>query len=262
MSIYRTYGKHPFTVAVIHGGPGAIGEMEPVARELSAYFGVLEPIQTETTLDEEITELRKILEEQASPPVTLIGFSWGAWLSYIFASRHPALVKKLILVGSGPYEQRYVQQIGATRMSRLTLDEQAEYQAIIALLNDPTGEGKAERFARLGQLANKTDRYDAIDIPYTRPNLGVAAENQFHRVLKEVQEMRASGELLTLADQLQCSVVAIHGDYDPHPADGVRKPLTEKLKDFRFIALEKCGHKPWIEKWAKDKFFAVLLEVL
>jgi pimeloyl-ACP methyl ester carboxylesterase len=108
MQIYRTYGKPPLTVAVIHGGPGTIGEMEPVARDLSADLGVLEPIQTETTLEGQIEELKITLEEQASPPVTLIGFSWGAWLSYIFTARYPALVKKLILVGSGPYEQQYV----------------------------------------------------------------------------------------------------------------------------------------------------------
>jgi len=37
----RKYGAAPFDVAVIHGGPGAIGEMAPVARELALLFGVL-----------------------------------------------------------------------------------------------------------------------------------------------------------------------------------------------------------------------------
>lgn len=40
------WGKAPFTVAVIHGGPGAGGEMAPVARKLACDYGVLEPIQT------------------------------------------------------------------------------------------------------------------------------------------------------------------------------------------------------------------------
>jgi hypothetical protein len=38
----------------------------------------------------------------------------------------------------------------------------------------------------------------------------------------------------------------------------VRKPLLETLKDFRFILLGKCGHKPWIEKQARDEFFKIL----
>jgi len=57
-------------------------------------------------------------------------------------------------------------------------------------------------------------------------------------------------------------VVALHGDYDPHPAEGVQKPLAATLKNFRFILLEKCGHKPWIERQSRDKFYAILKEEL
>ena len=257
----RKYGLSPFGVAVIHGGPGAVGEMEPVARVLVAEFGVLEPLQTATTRDGQVEELKAVLEEHADLPVTLIGFSWGAWLSYIVTAKYPHLVKKLILVGSGPYEHHYVERIQEARMSRLTGDERIEYDAIITLINDPHGEGKAERFARLGQLANKTDRFDAVDIPYTRPDLGAAAENQFHGVLREVQEMRKDGRLFEFADHIQCQV-ALHGDYDPHPAEGVREPLSAKLSDFRIIMLENCGHKPWIERQAKDQFYEILMEEL
>ena len=42
----RIYGDPPYQVALLHGGPGAGGEMAPVARELAGDRGVLEPIQT------------------------------------------------------------------------------------------------------------------------------------------------------------------------------------------------------------------------
>ncbi len=54
MKNLRKYGKAPFKVAVIHGGPGAPGEMAPVARELSSVSGVLEPLQTATTIEGQI----------------------------------------------------------------------------------------------------------------------------------------------------------------------------------------------------------------
>ena len=41
--------------------------------------------------------------------------------------------------------------------------------------------------------------------------------------------------------------MAIHGDYDPHPASGVKEPLSRILRDFRFILLDHCGHTPWKE---------------
>src|SRR5258708_22341688 len=111
----RLYGQPPFTVAVLHGGPGAPGTMAPVARELAAEWGVLEPLQTADSLDGQVEELRAALGERADLPVTLIGSSWGAMLGYIFAARYPAHVRRLIFVGSGVYEARHPARIEQTR---------------------------------------------------------------------------------------------------------------------------------------------------
>ncbi len=267
MNNLRKYGDAPFNIAVIHGGPGAGGEMAPVARKLAPQFGVLEPLQTEKTLDGQVVELRIVLKENADLPISLIGFSWGAWLSYIITAKYPELVKKLILVGSGPYMPQYVGNIQQTRLSRLDEDERAEYEAIITLLNDPQAEGKAERFTRLGQLAAKTDQYDPIEILQTKSEelkqkQATTSGNPFHEVLKEAQDMRRDGRLLKFAKNIHSPVVAIHGDYDPHPLMGVREPLSTKLMDFRIIEIERCGHKPWIERQAKDKFYEILKDEL
>ena len=104
----RKYGKPPYTVAVIHGGPGVGGGMAPVAQELSRKWGVLEPIQSKTSILNQIKELKDQLETQTSDLLTLIGFSWGAWLSTFLAAQYPHLVKKLILVGAGPYDEKFV----------------------------------------------------------------------------------------------------------------------------------------------------------
>ena len=60
----RRYGDPPFDVAVLHGGPGAPGEVGPLAQELSNSHGVLEPFQTEDTVDGQVRELRDILLEE------------------------------------------------------------------------------------------------------------------------------------------------------------------------------------------------------
>ena len=74
MNYPRTYGSPPFTVAVIHGGPGAAGEMAPVARELASGWGVLEPLQTAASLEGQVEELKTFLSEQGDLPVTLTAF--------------------------------------------------------------------------------------------------------------------------------------------------------------------------------------------
>jgi len=67
---------------------------------------------------------------------------------------------------------------------------------------------------------------------------------------------------LELGKRIECPVVAIHGNYDPHPAEGVERPLSAVLNNFRFVLLEKCGHSPWIERQAKEKFYEILEEEL
>ena len=134
----RKYGKPPYTVVVVHGGPGAGGEMAPVARELSNDFGVLEPIQTTSTIQGQVNELKSVVEKNCDFPVTLIGFSWGAWLCYTFAANNPGLLAKLILIGSGPFDEKYATEIQKTRFSRLSKKEISELQSFFYVLNNPT----------------------------------------------------------------------------------------------------------------------------
>jgi len=42
----------------------------------------------------------------------------------------------------------------------------------------------------------------------------------------------------------------------------VRIPLAMRVRDFRFILLEKCGHCPWREVHARDRFFNVLMDII
>ena len=262
MENLRRYGKKPFNVAVIHGGPGAAGEMAPVAHELTSGWSVLEPLQTAASLEGQVKELKTVLEKNADLPVTLIGFSWGAWLSFIFSANYPAFVKKLILIGSGPYEEKYAAGIQETRLSRLSEEEREEVKSLIEVLSIPEVEDKEAIFARFGALFSKADAYNPIRSEFAESEVIDYQFDVFQSVWKDAAELRRSGKLLELGKHIQCPVVAIHGDYDSHPAKGVRKPLSAILKSFRFILLRNCGHKPWIEQEAREEFFRILKEEL
>ena len=252
---FRKYGLPPYNIVVVHGGPGASGEMAPVAREMHSSYGVLEPLQTEITVDDQVEELKTTIQDCADPPVTLIGFSWGAWLSFILTAEYPELVKKLILVSSGPFEDEYLSEFEKTRLDRLTGPKRKELISIFDKLNNISESDKPDTIKRLGELIIKTDSFDHL------PDDSYTVDFQleiFNSVWPEAAKLRKSGELLKLANKIKCPVVAIHGDYDPHPADGVEKPLLNIIDDFKFILLEKCGHKPWEERHAREKFYEVL----
>ena len=255
----RIYGKAPFSVAVIHGGPGAPGHMAPVARELSTHMGILEPLQTADSIEGQVQELKAILQEFCSAPVALIGSSWGAMLSYLLAAKYPSVVEKLILVGSAVYEEKYANDILETRLGRLSSEEVAEVHSLVAEFMEPNDGSRDDTLARLGKLFTKADAY----CPFTldTEDLGI----QYHiyqQVWTEAVKLRQSGELLELGRRVRCPVLAIHGDYDPNPPEGVQRPLSLVIRDFRFVLLKECGHLPWIERKANGPFFEVLREEL
>ncbi len=255
MNNHRKYGSKPYNIAIIHGGPGAPGEMAPLAQELSGDFGIIEPLQTSNTIEGQLQELHNILENHGNSPYKLIGHSWGAWLVYIYAALYPAMVKQIILIASGPFKEKYSQNIMLTRFNRLTDKEKSELLAIQKELENPSTRNKSKLFKQLGELMSKADTFDHLT------SEGFVIEYQpdiFQSIWNEASKLRKSGKLLGFGKRIKCPVVAIHGDYDPHPAEGVKIPLSETLDKFKFILLKKCGHYPWNEKNAYSEFYKIL----
>lgn len=253
----RKYGGPPYPLAVIHGGPGAAGEMKPVALALAPVCGVLEPLQTESSLDGQVRELKGILHQHALVPAVLIGFSWGAWLSFILAARHPDTVKKLILVSSGGFEPESGRRTLEKRLNRLSPSRRAEMDRLVDRLENPNPTIQQDAFRQLGELFAGVDAYDPL--PKDAEEEAITYRPDIHQaVWKAADDLRKPGELLDMGKRIRCPVIALHGDYDPHPAGDVEKPLSAVLSDFRFILLQKCGHIPWMERHARRLFFNFL----
>ncbi|MEJ2200169.1 MAG: alpha/beta hydrolase [Desulfuromonadaceae bacterium] len=256
---FRRYGTPPFNVVVLHGGPGSAGGMMPLAQLLAPNHGVLEPIQRASSIAGQIEELKNVLETHADSPVTLIGHSWGAWLGYLFCAKHPVLTKKLIMVASGGFEEKYAAQTQKTRFSRLSKTEREEVGQLLEIFKRPSTGHDNDRFLRLGELFFKVDAYD----PLPQQELDVELDIDIYKaVWGEATRLRRSGELLERGKQISTPVLAIHGDYDSHAYAGVQTPLADVLENFRFILLPNCGHKPWIERQARDRFLNILEEEL
>lgn len=255
----RIYGKAPYNIVVIHGGPGAPGQVAPIARKLSENFGVIEPFQTERSIKGQVRELHAFINSFGDIPVKLIGHSWGAWLAYIYTANYPSFVHKLILVGAGAFEEKYNTDLMKIRLNRLSENEKSEVQNLLELLNNSDSANINETLRRFETLMSKADSFDCLpaenEIIEFQPDI-------FQPVWNEAEELRKSGELLNPGYKIKCPVIAIHGDYDPHPLEGVEKPLSKTLRDFKFIKLNKCGHYPWNERKARDKFYNILKKEL
>jgi len=254
--------------------------MAPVARRLSRNWGVLEPLQTARSIEGQVEELRGVLSRHAQVPAVLIGYSWGAWLSLLLAARYPELAGKLILVSSGPFAESGAAELRTRRLDRLDDAEKAEYEAAIAGLSDPAAPDSDRLLEKLGRLAAKADAY--APIVETEPG-EVRVDGEIYRaVWREALQVRRSGALLREARLVRCPVVAIHGDSDSSPAAGVaeslsiaqsgdrhevsqkprnssQSPLCGESPLCRLVVLAQCGHTPWLERYAKEEFYRILL---
>lgn len=250
----RQHGAAPSNVVVLHGGPGGAGEVEPLAKELwQRGHAVLEPFQTRHSVDGQVEELRLQILQYCSPPVALIGWSWGAWLGCLLAAQNKELVHNLILVGSGPFEAHYAKAIRATKRARLSDVQRSELKTL------RPKDGDAKHVTRFIELCDVADTYqrDASPLP------DVTFDGAIHEtVWAEANEMRANGTLLRAVASIRCPVLAIHGDYDPRPSEGVQLPLQTTLPAARFFKLRQCGHKPWQEVHAKDDFYRLIESAL
>jgi pimeloyl-ACP methyl ester carboxylesterase len=248
MENLRTYGAQPYDLVLLHGGPGATGTMRPLARRLSISFGVLEPLMISLSINEQLEELNSIVLHNSSIPLFFIGHSWGAWLSILYAAKYPDRVKKIIMIGAPPVEVKYASIVNETRLSRLNEKEKIEFRHAVEQLNNLSA-GVDSLTPDFISLLTKTDVFEPL------PNETIASEfspTVYKNIWSEATEMRKTGKLLEFVKEVKCPVIAIHGDFDPHPANGVKEPLTVSLSNFRFNLIERCGHYPWMEKYGKD----------
>lgn len=251
----RVYGEKTPKIVLVHGGPGAIGSLKGFARELSDVSdgGVAEALQSKYTIAELVEELYSQILENSCGKVTLIGHSWGAWLVALVAAKYPAVVERIILVGCPPLQDKYVSEISARRMKNLSEEECAVFQRLIHnqatdadMQEIPRIFGKSDNFCLENRELHNVDRTDS----------------RMHNVIwSEAAKLRSSGELLEIFSNIKCKIYLIQGERDPHPWSGVIIPLQEIGVSCESHILEKCGHSPFMEKYAKEDFYRILLRI-
>lgn len=252
----RLYGNAPYKTVLVHGGPGAIGSLKGFAKELSelSQTGVAEPLQSKYSIEELIEELYLQIKGNCTEKVSLIGHSWGAFLVAFFAEKYPELVDKVIIVGCAPLEDKYVAEIGNRRLQNLS----DEYKDIFTrLINNLATD---EDMTKIPKVFEKSDNYCLIDNELHKAD---KTDSEMHnRVWREAAELRTNGKVLTTFKNIKSKIYLIQGAIDPHPTNGVIMPLKEHGVSCETYILEKCGHSPYMEKYAKDKFYRILLQII
>ena len=254
----RKHGSPPYRAVAVHGGPGAAGSAAGLAEGLAAFCGTLEPYQSQRSINGQIEELREqIAACFGENPAVLVGHSWGAWLCAMTAARYPECVSKLILVGAGPLGNSYVKWIESRRLAHFSEEEKHRYHTLLRQLEgkDISGAEKDSLLGELGSLCEKADTFHALP-PLEEP---VTLDGELYgAVFPEAAEMRRNGLLLDVFAKIRCPLCIVHGAYDTHPSEGLTEPLSKGNIPYHFYLLERCGHTPWNETYARLSFFEIL----
>jgi pimeloyl-ACP methyl ester carboxylesterase len=263
----RFYGDSGPYVVLLHGGPGAAGEMAPVARNLCSKFRVLEPLQRTSgkvplTVACHVEDLHDVLREPLQAgAIRLVGFSWGAMLALTYAARYPEKIDRAILIGCGTFDKQSRQIYQNNIKQRMDAQTQHRIDDIQAQLNvENNPKRRNELFAEFGSLYTRLQSYKHI-----KTNLKEALyydETGFRETWADVLSLQEQGTQPEEFMHIKAPVTMIHGNEDPHPGPLIYKSLAKFIRDIKYLELSRCGHKPWIESEAKNEFYRFLNESL
>ena len=113
---------------------------------------------------------------------------------------------------------------------------------------------------QLQKLLIKTENYSSL-IPL---ECGCPEMDQsiYADVWPEAEDLRRQGKLIEAAGKIRVPVYIIHGKDDPHPPAGVTAPLELTDVKTEVSLLDRCGHNPFIESFAKDKFYHIIENII
>ena len=177
----------------------------------------------------------------------VMGWSMGGFIAQELAVRHPALVKKLILVATSPG--------GSANVSAAP--------EILALLMRDTNESVEARVRRTAPLIVAPGYYDAHPEDLDRSvahslELPITLE-RYQRQLGAVMT-HMGGDMPARHHQIVAPTLVIHGDYDPLVPYPNGQYLAAHIPGARLSTYPNVGHLPPIE--ATERFNREVVEFL
>jgi pimeloyl-ACP methyl ester carboxylesterase len=251
----RRYGPTGRSVVVLHGGPGAPGGAGLLARALADPLHVLEPWQrlssdVPLTVARHIEDLAAaISREIPGKKPALVGESWGAMLGLAFTSTYPDRICALALVGCGTFDRSARARLEATLAERTTPELREQLAHLATRVPDEN-----QRVAQAHVLSDPLYTYSrAVDDP--TPTLDLKGHSETWSDMLRLQE---SGVYPAAFASITCPALMLHGSYDPHPGGLIRDGLQQFIPHLEYTELDRCGHAPWVETHARDRFLSIL----
>ncbi|YAF95255.1 MAG: alpha/beta fold hydrolase [Nodularia sp. CChRGM 3473] len=255
-----SYGNSEEWIVCLHGSLGATHEyLVPTLSQLYPHYRVLFYDQrglgqsqgdfSLSSLADHLSDLCQIVDSLNIKKCHLIGHSWGALLTLLFAEINPTQVAQLILLNpSSPIAEH---QFEVLENIDIKLRQQP-YQAFLTKLEQTYPHQEwidwYQEFA-FATMAHFNDPQVWLDLPPFK------VQQEREQILWQILATIPIKELLA---KITMPVVTVYGEQDEHR--NFLTTLKENLQDLTTFIVPDCGHFVMVEK--PENFLEIMLNKL
>lgn len=252
--LYETQGEGDEVIIVVHGGVGLPHEyFHPMLSNLSkyaklVYFDRRADIQSSqhpermASVYEMADDIDALRESLGLNRVTLLGHSFGGVIALNYALRHPANVKRLILISAAAAIENPAE--GEKRIAdALSPEERAAYGA------NEGGTGAANPCERVRR------RYSVLYPHFFHKLIPYEFDRGVYTVYYDaLAKKQALADDPTVADvrsqlgEISAPVLVVAGRHDLMTTLGQSAELARGLPQSKLVVLEHSGHFPFFEE--------------
>lgn len=253
-------------IVILHGGPGHDHRlMRALAAPLTRHFRCILPDQRGSGqsvlphLDAHSLHIDRFVEDIEAlrihlnlPRLTLVGWSWGAALAFMYGLAHPSHVERLAMIAPGPIPFELLAVYQANLLRPLTTAERAEVAALQAQSLAAFGAGDRDRyqalFRRRLEIMFRVWFYNPALAEQHRESFAQAVDA--YRIAQLEPYIYGSlGEFggWNNLDQVKMPALIVYGYQDFEPITQAYT-LREWMPQAQLGWLNECGHWPWLEQ--------------
>ncbi len=117
-----------------------------------------------------------------------------------------------------------------------------------------------EDMKRISLLFQKSDNYCLQDSELHKAD---KVDSEMHNTIcSETARLRTSGKISDSFRSIKCKLYLIQGATNPYPVNGITISLQEVEVACETYVLDKCGHSPYMEQYAKDEFYEIMHQII